>query len=153
MTTLNLSNLQSTATATSTIDQGGVNNITIGVGGSGYMTAPLITISQPPDVAGGDIPATATATIYNGVVNAITITNAGSGYTTAPTVTIDGPQTAKDFVAREHVVAGNYNDQGGNRSWTSDGTGKIYVDHSGSFDPVFATTTLVKYFYLSLIHI
>ena len=147
MTTLNLSNLQSTATATSTIDQGSVNNIVIGAGGSGYMTAPNITISQPPDVAGGDIPATATATIYNGVVNAITITNAGSGYTTAPTVTIDGPQTAKDFVAREHVVAGNYNDQGGNRSWTSDGTGKIYVDHSGSFDPVFATTTLVKYFY------
>ncbi|BCU94284.1 MAG: hypothetical protein CM15mV4_2490 [Caudoviricetes sp.] len=103
MTTLNLSNLQSTATATSTIDQGSVNNIVIGTGGSGYMTAPNITISQPPDVAGGDIPAIATATIYNSVVNAITITNAGTGYTTAPTITIDGPQLLK-ILLRESIL-------------------------------------------------
>ena len=144
MTTLNLSDLRSTATATTTLDNGTVNNIPISGGGSGYRSAPNVTLSAPPS---GGTQATGTATIYNGAVNAITITDAGSGYTTPPTVTIDGPQNPVDFQAREHVVAGNFNDQGGNRSWSSDGSGKIYVDHSASFDPVFATTTQVKYFY------
>ena len=144
MTTLNLSDLRSTATATTTLDNGTVNNIPISGGGSGYRSAPNVTLSAPPS---GGTQATGTATIYNGAVNAITITNAGSGYTTPPTVTIDGPQNPVDFQAREHIVAGNFNDQGGNRSWSSDGSGKIYVDHSASFDPIFATTTQVKYFY------
>ena len=44
MTTLNLSNLQSTATATSTIDQGSVNNIPIGTGGSGSVSYTHLTL-------------------------------------------------------------------------------------------------------------
>jgi hypothetical protein len=50
--------------------------ITVRGGGSGYTSAPVVTISAP---ASGTT-ATATATVTGGVVTAITITNGGSGY-------------------------------------------------------------------------
>ena len=58
-------------------------------GGTGYTTAPNVTIAPP--VAGTQ--ATATATITGGVVTAITVTNGGSGYSAGalPAVTIDPP--------------------------------------------------------------
>ena len=46
MTTLNLSDLRSTATATTTLDNGTVNNIPISGGGSGYRSAPNVTLSS-----------------------------------------------------------------------------------------------------------
>ena len=72
-----------TATATATIGGGTVTGITIAGAGSGYTTAPGVTIT-----GGGGSGATAIATVTNGVVTAITITNGGSGYTSVPTVTI-----------------------------------------------------------------
>ncbi len=65
---------------------GTVDHITIGSGGSGYTSAPPVTISS-----GGGSGATATATVSGGAVTAITITNPGSGYTSAPTVSFGGP--------------------------------------------------------------
>lgn len=53
--------------------------------GSGYKTAPNITIS-----GGGGTGATATATIASGRVTDITMTNYGSNYGSVPTVTISG---------------------------------------------------------------
>jgi len=64
-----------------------VQTITIVDGGTGYATAPTITIS------GGGSPittATATCTISGGVVNTVTIINAGNGYTENPLVTLSG---------------------------------------------------------------
>ena len=60
-----------------------VQTLTIVYGGSGYTSAPTITIT-------GDCitPATATCTIAAGVVTTVTITDAGSGYTQNPTVTL-----------------------------------------------------------------
>ena len=72
-----------TAMATATISGGMVTAIGISVGGSGYASAPGVTIT-----GGGGSGATATATLTNGVVTGVTITSAGSGYTSAPTITI-----------------------------------------------------------------
>jgi len=62
-----------------------VSAIKVTNGGSGYTTAPTVTIS-----GGGGSGATATATISAGKVSAITVTNGGSGYITTPTVTLSG---------------------------------------------------------------
>lgn len=56
--------------------------------GSGYTTAPTITITG----GGATTNATATCTINSGgFVSGITITNAGAGYTSVPTLTVSGP--------------------------------------------------------------
>ncbi len=77
----------STSTATASTISGFVYAATVTSGGSGYSTAPAITIT------GNGTGATATATISNGAVTAITITNAGSGYTTGATITIAPPSS------------------------------------------------------------
>ncbi len=62
-----------------------VTGILITNGGSGFTSAPTVTIS-----GGGGTGATARAWIALGRVNGITITNGGSNYTTVPSVTISG---------------------------------------------------------------
>ena len=75
------------ALATATIANGVVTAITLVSGheGSGYLTAPTVTIEAAPS---GGVNAQATATIATSVISKINITNGGSGYTAAPTVTI-----------------------------------------------------------------
>jgi hypothetical protein len=58
-----------------------VSSIAVTAGGTGYATAPTVTISAP-NVAGGR-QATATAIVSGGIVTSITITDEGSGYTSA----------------------------------------------------------------------
>jgi hypothetical protein len=85
-----------------------VQNITVTNGGTGFTTAPIVTIT------GGDptVNATATATISGGKVTAVTITNPGTYYTSAPVITISQargatatatltPVTANDLTADE----------------------------------------------------
>ena len=74
------------ATASATIINGSVSAITVTTSGSGFTTAPVVTIAAP---ASGTT-ATATANLTNGVVTGFTITNPGSGYSSLnpPTVTI-----------------------------------------------------------------
>ena len=64
---------------------GPIKHISIDNGGTGYSSAPTISIS-----GGGGSNATATATVSGGAITAISITNAGSGYTSNPTVSISG---------------------------------------------------------------
>jgi hypothetical protein len=73
------------ATATANTISGFVIGATITNGGSGYTSAPSVTIT------GSGTGAAATATISGGVVTAINITNAGSGYTGGATITIAPP--------------------------------------------------------------
>ena len=73
------------ATATANTIVGFVIGATITNGGSGYTSAPTVTIS------GNGAGATATASLTDGVVTGITITSAGSGYTTGATITIAPP--------------------------------------------------------------
>jgi len=62
-----------------------VSSINVTNGGTGYATAPTVTIN-----GGGGSGATATATVSGGVVTAITVTNGGTGYTSTPTVSFSG---------------------------------------------------------------
>jgi hypothetical protein len=84
------SNANQTATAVATNPVSTfITTINVTFGGSGYVTAPAVTI-----FGGGGSNATATATIStNGVVTAITINPGGNGYgyTNTPTVTIAPP--------------------------------------------------------------
>lgn len=66
------------------LDRGQIVAVNITDGGSGYVSAPTVTISAP---ASGT-QATATATITDGVVTAITITNPGAGYASTDTITV-----------------------------------------------------------------
>ena len=66
-----------------TIAGGQIVSIPVSSGGSGYLSAPSVTIS-----GGGGANATAVANVTNGVVTSITVTNGGSGYTSSPTITI-----------------------------------------------------------------
>jgi len=62
-----------------------VAGIKITAGGSGYTSAPTVSIT-----GGGGAGATATATVSGGVVTSITVTAAGTGYTSVPTVGFSG---------------------------------------------------------------
>ena len=70
----------------------GILTIPVTTQGSGYVTAPAVTIAAPP--AGG-IQATAVAVLGTGAnagkVMSIAITNPGEGYATNPTITIAAP--------------------------------------------------------------
>jgi hypothetical protein len=71
-----------------TVAVGSVGVIGLSNVGSGYTSAPAVTIGAPNDPNG--VQANATATIANGVITSITLSEAGSGYTSSPTVTITG---------------------------------------------------------------
>ena len=73
------------ATATASRASGFVIGAEITNGGSGYTSAPLVTIT------GSGSGATATATLTGGVVTDITINSAGSGYSGGATITIAPP--------------------------------------------------------------
>ena len=62
-----------------------VAGIALTNGGSGYTSAPAVTIS-----GGGGSGATANATVAGGVVTSLVIANPGSGFTSAPTVAFSG---------------------------------------------------------------
>lgn len=66
-------------------DPHAVTGVTVTNGGSGYTSAPTVTLT-----GGGGSNATATATVANGVVTGITVTDPGYGYTTAPAVGFSG---------------------------------------------------------------
>jgi FtsP/CotA-like multicopper oxidase with cupredoxin domain len=74
------------------VASGGVDNLTLTGGGSGYAVQPIVEFSLP-NLPGGT-PPTATATMdASGVVTSVDLVSPGSGYTSAPTVTIlDGNQ-------------------------------------------------------------
>jgi phage tail sheath protein FI len=76
----------------------GILSIAVQTQGSGYTTAPAVTIS-----GGGGSGATAVAVLGTGAnagkVVSFTITNPGKGYTTNPTVTIAAPPSGVQAVA------------------------------------------------------
>ena len=84
--------------------KGKIYTIKLDHGGSGYTTAPTVTIN------GDGSGATATATISGGAVTAITVTNNGTNYNIA-TVTIGAPNTGSDN-AVAHAVMSPYNGHG-----------------------------------------
>lgn len=101
------------ATVTATVSGGAVTGFTITNPGSGYTSAPVITIApgQSNQVA------TATTTITNGQVSAVTLVSGGAGYTSAPSVTVESPKNSLS------VAPPSFNS-----------TGFSYVDASGATD-------------------
>jgi hypothetical protein len=81
--------------ATAVLQPRSVASIAITSGGSGYTSAPVVTIS-----GGGGTGATAVSAISGGRVITISVTNAGSGYTSAPTVTIAASPSGTAATAR-----------------------------------------------------
>lgn len=77
------------AFATPQVTNGFVVGATVTSGGSGYVTAPAVTI-----LGGGGSNATAFSQISAGVVTNIAIISAGNGYTNMPTVRIAQPPAA-----------------------------------------------------------
>ena len=67
------------------VANGALAGITVTAGGSGYTSAPTVSIT-----GGGGSGATATAVRASGAVTSVTLTNPGSGYTSAPTVAFSG---------------------------------------------------------------
>jgi autotransporter-associated beta strand protein len=63
---------------------GSINSITITSGGTGYTSAPTVTMLAPGQATAG------AAAINLGTITSIPVATPGSGYTTAPIVTISG---------------------------------------------------------------
>ena len=77
---------QRAATATATVINGFVTGITVTDGGSGYTSAPGVSIN-----GGGGSGATALALLNNDEVSQIIVLTAGSGYSSVPDVVIAPP--------------------------------------------------------------
>lgn len=97
--TLQLVGIGSTASAVTTIVNGGVRFVTITNRGSGYKTPPTVAFSSSPS---GGTTATGIATMIGGIVDlcepnetllrvqGVELTNPGSGYTVAPKISFTG---------------------------------------------------------------
>lgn len=74
------------ATGTAVLSTNTVASVTIGSGGTGYVSPPTVVFT-----GGGGTGAAGTAIINgSGVVTGVTVTSPGTGYTTAPTVSFTG---------------------------------------------------------------
>jgi hypothetical protein len=72
---------------------GGIHVVKVTAGGSGYATAPAVTIT------GDGTGATANSTITSNVVTSVTITNAGTGYTRASVTFASGAAAATAIIS------------------------------------------------------
>lgn len=79
-----------TADLVTSTNNGQIASISITNAGSGYTSAPSVTIAAPTP---SGVTATAVAVVQNNAITQIVITNPGSGYTSAPSVTIGAPST------------------------------------------------------------
>lgn len=110
-----------------------VQTINITDGGSGYSSAPTVTITKASgDTTGSG--ATATANLSGGVVTSITITNAGTDYTLDPDISFSGgfPTTAATATSDRYDFTDS-NDIIRSVEVTSGGTG-----YTSNFDVTFS---------------
>lgn len=78
-----------------------IRKITITDGGSGYTSAPTVTISG----GGGTGAKIGSVQLTDGVVTSITLSSKGEGYTATPTITISEPTTATSSSKRATAKA------------------------------------------------
>jgi hypothetical protein len=103
--TNNADTIQQSQTGAFTDMPSPLGSFTVTAGGSGYTSAPTVTITDPSGLGSG---ATAVATVAGGVVTGVTLTNPGTGYVTAPTVAFGGPGTgaaATAVIAKAPIAA------------------------------------------------
>lgn len=89
------------------LSSGNVTSLTLGIGGSGYVTAPTVTIDPPTS----GVQATAVAVLSGNAVSSFIITNAGSGYNSVPNVTIAAPPSGTTATATAVITVNDYVDQ------------------------------------------
>lgn len=76
-----------------------VGSIEVGTKGSGYSSAPTVTIT-----GGGGSGATAKAVVSNGEITSVNVITSGSGYTTTPTITLTGGNPTTPAVVTVRLV-------------------------------------------------
>ena len=84
----------------------GVTGAVLLTGGSGYTSAPLVTVTRVP----GDTPglgATAQAIVSGGAVTTIVITSPGSNYLLVPTITLSGGGATVQATAQATLALGS----------------------------------------------
>ena len=92
---------------TANVADGVVTGLTTVSGGSGYTSAPTVSISAPSKIGVGvGTTATATLSVSGGAITGSVITNAGLGYTVAPTVLVSPPTTLRERTGNVGTVAG-----------------------------------------------
>lgn len=111
--------VQATGTIVRTSSQSGrgIQSITITNAGSGYTSAPTITLSNTGGGSGATFTVTTSATQ---VISAITITNAGSGYTSTPALTLNNTGTGSGAAWTVNTTATNVPSI--NKTWDGEGT-------------------------------
>lgn len=140
-----------------------ISRVAIVNAGSGYTSAPTVTISAPSS----GTTATATATISAGKVTGVSITNAGTGYDAAATVTFSGAPSGgttatgvvhnsigiwkADYSSSTSYVAGHYvysntlsnSNTVGSDTWRAEGSvsGVTPAEGSASWQTVRTYTT------------
>ena len=104
---------------TNLVSMGSVGAIGISNPGSGYVTAPTVTLSAPNETGGVQATAVSTITSGSGGISAINVTAGGSGYTAVPGVIIGAPDqtggrqaTAYATISGGAVVAVTVSDSG-----------------------------------------
>lgn len=93
-----------TATATATVAGGLVSAVTPGAVGSGYLSAPMVSLSAPTPPG---VTATATAAVGQGSVSAITLVQPGFNYSVAPGVVLAAPPDSIVGAATATVLDGS----------------------------------------------
>lgn len=120
------------AAATSIIGDGIVGVVTITNGGSGYISPPVVTLSN----VGSSVSAIVRANINSvGIVTQVTIVNSGLGYTVAPTITFSSPYMVGigTYIYNELVSGSISNTTAKVRNWNVS-TGQLEVyDVDGNF--------------------
>ena len=105
ITTLNLGlTTRQQAAGTIAVDSsGGISGATVTLAGTGYNTAPSVSIT-----GGGGTGGIIESTIEDGGVVSLSVVNPGVGYSPAnpPVLTIEAPPEAVQFIKDEHVVIG-----------------------------------------------
>ena len=129
------SNTTATATAVLDSDAGGrVSAINLVVVGTGYDSAPTVTIDSADGVA-NNFRATASATLDSGRISGLTITDSGAGYSVAPTVTIgDAPAFDIQHGDSAHQTLSNGIIMRGEVLKYSDSDNIIHIGHVGASD-------------------
>ena len=107
--------------------------VTITSEGSGYTTAPTVTIAGPVGVG---TTATAEAVVSSaGTITSINLVNAGAGYTSSPTITIGDPSLGNsgNFAFNEVITGSITGVTGRVRTWNASTNVLEVTNVSGMF--------------------
>lgn len=99
-----INNQSGTEDITSSIASSPLATVAITTGGTGYASAPVVTVIKAEnDYSESIIPATITATVSGGIVTGLNIGTYGSGYTKPPLIKIAAPSSGTTATATSTI--------------------------------------------------